>query len=76
MKKVELPDLHFGKYSEEAIDWRKRLVNEPAEEDDDENRPAEPWVVQMLGFDPDELFPEDDVVEERVKKGGPGSGNH
>jgi hypothetical protein len=71
MRKTELPELHFGKYSEEAIDLRARLANEPAEEDDDENRPAEHWVVEMLGFDPDDLLSEDDVVGKKgVVKGG------
>lgn len=47
-------DLYFGTIEDDDIDWRKELKDYP--DDDDENdidRPTDPDVIQMLGFDPD-----------------------
>lgn len=38
------------------VDWRSRPDPDGDLPDDDENRPAQDWLVDVLGFDPDSLF--------------------
>jgi len=47
---------HFGTVEDRPADWRKALKDGTLkdEPDDDEDRPATPDVIGMLGFDPDE----------------------
>lgn len=55
MRKDIWPQIYIGKYSEEKIDWRTILADEP-DDDDDELRPTSPDVIAILGFDPVEEF--------------------
>jgi hypothetical protein len=60
-----LPTVYFGRYREDPyVDWRKRNIVDNVNE---ENLPTRPYVLAVLGFDPDEEF-----KEEKVKKGSKG----
>ena len=73
---MELPfEIYFGPVVEnEVVDWSALVdLDEP---DDDEWRPTDPDVIDMLGFDPDEIFSEAEGGKKELfdwlKKGGAG----
>lgn len=47
------PDAHFGAVDSAKRDWRK-VPDIDALIDNDEASPAPQWVIDMLGFDPNE----------------------
>jgi CRISPR-associated protein Csb3 len=62
LKKVNLPDVHFGYVGKPKVDWR--TVQSDDNDDDEELEETPPDVIMMLGFDPNEFNDEDDVKEE------------
>jgi hypothetical protein len=50
-----LPDVHFGEATEEVTNWRDKSDEDDA--DDDEVLEKTPqYVIDMLGFDPLDVF--------------------
>lgn len=52
--KRELPDVHYGEIDENR-DYAKEVREHPVlddEDDDDDEKPTDPSVIRMLGFDP------------------------
>lgn len=47
-----LPDVYTGQI-EENIDEDMKFENDPTNDDDDDDRPADPELIAILGFDPD-----------------------
>jgi hypothetical protein len=51
-----LPGAHYGKIDETPEDEDAPLPEVPGiDDDDDKDRPADPSLIAMLGFDPDEI---------------------
>jgi len=49
----QLPDVYAGQY-EDNIDEDMKRENDPSNDyDDDEDRPADAELINILGFDPD-----------------------
>jgi hypothetical protein len=48
----DLPEVHFGSVEEKPLDWR---AEKDSDEDNDDDLPATAALIDMLGFDPDEL---------------------
>jgi len=40
----------------DPLDWRNHPEPDGMDEDDDEDKPVSPDVLELLGFDPDEEF--------------------
>jgi len=47
----QLPDVYAGDF-EENVDEDMKFENDPSN-DDDEDHPADPELIDILGFDPD-----------------------
>lgn len=55
---IDLPDVHFGAIDAPKADWKAVDVEDP---DDEELEETPASVIAMLGFDPKDPDPEDDV---------------
>lgn len=51
-----LPRIHIGSVDDREVDLNDPAVandGEPDSDDEDDERPASPWLKAVLGFDPD-----------------------
>lgn len=60
---MPLPDVHYGEANDNPLDWRKYKDDGDETDNDQDPGPASQSVIDMLGFNPDELF--DDEAEEK-----------
>ena len=47
-------DIYFGTADKSEVDWRDVLKNE-IDPDDDGDYPTEQWIIDILGFNPDDI---------------------
>lgn len=56
---MEFPQIHFGEIKD-SVDWRK---SPDSNDEIDDDAPASPEVIAMLGFDPDKETYDDEPTE-------------
>lgn len=52
-------DIYFGDLKDHKIDWRKELKDESDDDNIYEEEPTEQYIIDMLGFDPDDYKDEE-----------------